>query len=261
MSGANLLRLVTNEWLQEVSSKIRLGYYAGVALLTVVYMTGSLALPVYREQYVASELYQSLADRFPGYDDLTLVRMALTDTLFPALLTILAALWPGSLTTMSLTEEKDKKTLECLLLAPTSEKEVLIAKSTAAALPAVAMTWLAYGTTVLAAAGLMSGEIAIHLLNPRLILVAFFSVPALAVLSALGGMVVSLSVVDSKTALGLGLLPGSIGFVCFVLVWLTNLTFSTTYVLIVTLLIAGMGVLMLGICVSLFDREKVTLGL
>jgi len=256
MSRANLLSLATNEWLKEASSKSRLAWNAGMVLMIFAYMIGALVFPIYKGNYMGSELLLALADRFPDSSELTLVRIAVVDIVFPALLPLPAALWPGTQTTMSLTGEKDKNTLECLLLIPVSEKELLLAKTAAAALPAVAVTWLAYGVTVLAAAGFMSTELTSYLLNSRLLMMAFLSVPVLAVMSAFGGIVVSVGVADSKTALSLGFLPGAVGAVCFGLVYLANITFSIMFVLLVTLLVAGLAVVMLGIAVSRFDRES-----
>jgi hypothetical protein len=254
----NLLKLTKNEWLQEVSSKSRLVWDAGAVVFVLAYVIRAFVY-VHTEDYASSPLLPVLVNRFPGYDELILARFAVADTVFPALMTLLAALWPGSRTTMSMTREKDKKTLECLLLIPVSKKEVLCAKVASAALPAVIVTWLVYGVTVFAAAGFMSTELGSYLLNSRLLTVALFSVPVLAVLSAFGGIVVSISVADSKTALSLGFLPGTVGTACFALVHLANITFSTMFVLLVTLLLAGLGVVMLGVAASRFDRERILL--
>jgi len=190
---------------------------------------------------------------------LVLVRIVVADKALPLILCSVGAILPCIWTTTSLTQEKENRSLESLLLLPASEKELLAGKVVPAALSAHISTLGVCLLTILGSGLLVSPELATYLLNARLVALCLLAAPALAVMSGLAGLTLSVTVTDSRTAVSLFWLPAGVGLAGFVLVSLTSVVLSLRIGFLETFVMLGVSAVLLGLALSLFDRERMLL--
>jgi ABC-2 type transport system permease protein len=119
---------------------------------------------------------------------------------FTLMFMILPAVIPGSIAAYSIVGEKTTRSLEPLLATPITIAELIIAKATAAAVPAIAATWLGFGI-YLAGVRLMASEIIFaHILDPMWFIAIFIVGPLLTLTPVAVAIIVSSRATDPRVA-------------------------------------------------------------
>jgi ABC-2 type transport system permease protein len=123
---------------------------------------------------------------------------------FLILFLMIPTIVPLTIAIYSVIGEKTGRTLEPLLATPISTGELLAAKSVAATIPAVLVTWLAYAIYLIAVMQFGSDAAARAVLSPRWILAMIIMVPLLTLLSVNLGVLISTRVNDMRVAQQIG---------------------------------------------------------
>jgi ABC-2 type transport system permease protein len=123
---------------------------------------------------------------------------------FLILFLIIPTVVPLTISIYSVIGEKTSRTLEPLLATPTGVGQLLVAKSMAAAIPAVLVTWIAYGAYLLAVTKLGSSAAQTAVLSPRWVVAMTLMVPLLTLLSVNIGVLISTRVNDVRVAQQIG---------------------------------------------------------
>ena len=125
-------------------------------------------------------------------------------TYFLILFMLIPTVVPLTIAIYSVIGEKSARTLEPLLAAPVRVSELLLAKSLASAIPAVLVTWLAYGIYLVSVSALGSAAAVRAVTAPRWILAIIIMVPLLTLLSVNLGILISTRVNDVRVAQQIG---------------------------------------------------------
>ena len=113
---------------------------------------------------------------------------------------LIPMMMPVYIAAYSIVGEKESKSLEPLLATPISVWELLLAKSSAAVIPSVILTWLAFGVFVGGGYFIMPEPVFLGMIRPVwLVGMALFS-PLLALLSVFSGMIISSRMNDPRAA-------------------------------------------------------------
>ncbi len=123
---------------------------------------------------------------------------------FLILFLMIPTIVPLTIAIYSVIGEKTARTLEPLLATPVSVGQLLTAKSVAAAIPAVLVTWIAYFVYLVAVAWLGSPAAARAVLSPRWVAAMLVMVPLLTLLSVNLGVLISTRVNDIRVAQQIG---------------------------------------------------------
>ncbi|MBI5879576.1 MAG: ABC transporter permease subunit [Chloroflexi bacterium] len=114
---------------------------------------------------------------------------------------ILPLMVPTSIATASIIGEKEVRSLEPLLATPVRTEELLLGKSIAAVVPAVASTWFAYAVFFIGARFVsLSDLVFAQLLSPIWLLAIIVLAPLLALLSVNLSVIISSRVNDARVA-------------------------------------------------------------
>jgi ABC-2 type transport system permease protein len=166
-------------------------------------------------------------------------------------------LLPTMVAAHSVIGEKQARTLEPLLATPLRTWELLVAKTIAAAGPAILIGWLSYAIAVGGVYVVSSWEVARFLLRPLWSVGQLALTPLLALLSTLIAVCVSSRVSDVRVAqgvAGVGVLP-LMAAAMTVIIGQTYLDVTFLVVCIGALLLIDLGLLRLA--VTLFQRETI----
>lgn len=107
---------------------------------------------------------------------------------------------PVYIAAYSIVGEKETRSLEPLLATPISVGELLVAKSLAAALPAVLATWLSFVVLASGAYFIMPGPVFEGLVRPVWLVGMLLLSPLLALLSVFSGIIASSRINDPRAA-------------------------------------------------------------
>lgn len=159
----------------------------------------------------------------------------------------------------SIVEEKISRSLEPLLATPVRTWELLMGKALAGFIPALIITWLCAGISLLVAAVVQWSHLYPYYLNPAWFLNLFLLTPSIALLSFLLGVIGSSRAKDFRNAQNMVLfiifpIFGIIALQVTGIVWFTPL--MTLYV---GLAICLIDILVLRIAVRLFQRESIVI--
>jgi len=125
-------------------------------------------------------------------------------TYFLILFMLIPTVVPLTIAIYSVIGEKAARTLEPLLATPVRVGELLLAKSLASAIPAVAVTWIAYAI-YLGSVSILGSPAAVRAVtSPRWILAIIVMVPLLTLLSVNLGILISTRVNDVRVAQQIG---------------------------------------------------------
>jgi ABC-2 type transport system permease protein len=120
---------------------------------------------------------------------------------FALLLLIMPLIIPNIIAAYSIVGEKTRRTLEPLLATPVSTWELLLGKSLAALLPALAITWLCAGVFIAGMALVtLTGRVFAAIVSPAWLLVLILCTPLLALIAIAAAVAVSARVNDPRTA-------------------------------------------------------------
>lgn len=211
------VRAIIKKDITAVTSSIQL--WLPMFLIPVIFslvMPCLLILPAYRYDITEKSLLELFAKLPPGELRETIQTLDSANKqmvyfsvhyLFAPFLLIIPLMAAGIIGAGSFAREKERKTMESLLLAPISAPDLFWAKILAAFLPAVALTFLSfllYGTVVnLAAYRLFDGLI---FPRPHWLLLLFWVSPALSLSAVFFNVFVSAKVRGFQEAYQLGVL-------------------------------------------------------
>jgi ABC-2 type transport system permease protein len=123
---------------------------------------------------------------------------------FLILFLLIPTVVPLTIAIYSVIGEKSARTLEPLLAAPVGVGDLLLAKSIASTIPAVIVTWLAYGIYLASVTALGSPAAVKAVTAPGWVLAMIFFVPLLTLLSVNLGILISTRVNDVRVAQQIG---------------------------------------------------------
>jgi ABC-2 type transport system permease protein len=205
-------------------------------------------------------------EALPGYSEIC-VEMELNEgeclqvymmDLFTLLFMILPVMIPVTIAAYSIVGEKTARSLEPLLATPITTVELILGKSLAAIIPAVAATWLGYLIYAIGMRILLSSDVVLgRLLDPLWLIAVFVVGPLLTVLAVCIAIMVSSRVTDPRVAeqlAGVIVLPlvlvltgQSIGF--FLL--------NRTMVVVAAAVIAVLDIGLVYLSIRTFERENI----
>jgi ABC-2 type transport system permease protein len=192
------------EWREARGNKL----LVGMTLLPPVVILGAGILAVWAAAlYPPSEqdvraLYAS-APAAAGLDPKEAVQGFIA-TYFLVLFMLIPTVVPLTIAIYSVIGEKAARTLEPLLATPVGVGELLLAKSVASTVPAVLVTWIAYGIYLAAVIAVGSSAAVRAVTAPRWVLAVVVMVPLLTALSVNLGILISTRVNDVRVAQQIG---------------------------------------------------------
>ncbi len=120
--------------------------------------------------------------------------------LFTLMFMIMPAAIPGSIAAYSIVGEKTTHSLEPLLATPITIAELIIAKATAAAVPAIAATWLGFGAYLVGVRLMASEIIFARILEPMWFIAIFVVGPLITLTPVAVAIIVSSRATDPRVA-------------------------------------------------------------
>jgi ABC-2 type transport system permease protein len=164
---------------------------------------------------------------------------------------------PLTIASYSIIGEKQLRTLESLLATPIRTWELLVAKSVAAAVPGVLVSWVSYAAFALIARLSVSAVVLRTVVGPTWLLAFLLVVPLFALLAVGTGVIASSRTNDPRAAQQLGaviILP--IAALLFAQVF-GFIQLDVRYVLLLAVGVALADIGLLWLAVRLFDRETI----
>lgn len=196
--------MVLHEWRESLGNRLLLGmtFLPPAAILAA----GILAIVAAAANPPSERDVQALYAAAPavrGLDPNEAVQGIIAQY-FLILFLMIPTIVPLTIAIYSVIGEKTGRTLEPLLATPIGTGELLAAKSIAATIPAVMVTWLAYAIYLAAVTQFGSDAAARAVLSPRWILAMILMVPLLTLLSVNLGVLISTRVNDMRVAQQIG---------------------------------------------------------
>lgn len=134
-----------------------------------------------------------------GLDDITCIQVY-TLTIYMLLFMILPVMIPVSISAYSIVGEKTTRSLEPLLATPITTGELLLGKTIAAMIPAVLVTWLAFGLFLTGSWFMVEPVVFERLLDPMWLIAIFVVGPLLALMAVNIAIMISSRVNDPRVA-------------------------------------------------------------
>lgn len=150
-----------------------------------------------------AEMYYRLAPDLARLAPGDVVQMMLVGQ-FLFLLLMVPIIVPMTIATFSIIGEKQSRSLEPLLATPIRTWELLLGKSLAATVPAIAATWISYGLLAAGMAVLASPVVFASTVSGMWLLAILIIAPLLALLGVNLGILISSRVNDTRVAQQLG---------------------------------------------------------
>jgi ABC-2 type transport system permease protein len=246
------------EWRDLLSNRLLLGAVVFPALIFAAIPTGLVAF-IQAHDLDPNQLdqIQQYIGNFPGVEAKTAAQAFIVLN-FMAYFLLIPAMVPMAIATQSVIGEKVARSLEPQLATPLEVPELLAGKALAAALPAIAATWVVYVLYGLVNGAIADTRLTTFVFSDVWLLAMATLVPLICLFSVLLGIVVSSRVGDPRTAQQIG------GFVVIPIIGVAvaqffggQPTFSMDQVLIGNLLVAGLIGLTMVIGSWAFDRESI----
>ncbi|MGH2450004.1 MAG: ABC transporter permease subunit [Candidatus Limnocylindria bacterium] len=202
--GAIVRAVCAREWREAMGNKL----LVGMTLLPplVILAVGIIAVAtaaIYPPSERDLRAIYAAAPAIAGLDPKEAVQ-GLIATYFLILFMLIPTVVPLTIAIYSVIGEKSARTLEPLLATPVGVGELLFAKSLASAVPAVLVTWIAYGIYLAAVIALGSRPAVQAVTAPSWLLAILFLVPLLTLLSVNLGILISTRVNDIRVAQQIG---------------------------------------------------------
>jgi ABC-2 type transport system permease protein len=170
---------------------------------------------------------------------------------------LIPMMMPVYIAAYSIVGEKETKSLEPLLATPISVWELLVAKSAAAVVPSVILTWMSFALLVIGGYFIMPGPVLQGLVRPVWLVGMALLSPLLALLSVFCGIIASSRLNDPRAAqqvTGIFVVP----IVALSMVVLMGKIFlSVALVITAAALTLALDCAVLYVAVRLFQRETI----
>ncbi|MGH2594240.1 MAG: ABC transporter permease subunit [Anaerolineae bacterium] len=251
--------LIDKEWAEVFKNKLVL---FTVGLLPLIFTALLLFQLAATRQIDPGEINDapgniSQACRRAGLSDAECAQIYLTNSLM-LLFLMMPLIIPGTIASYSIVGEKTTRSLEPLLATPTSTTEIVLGKGLAAALPAIAATWLSFGIFLLGARFLVaSDQVYAAIAQPMWLVAMALVVPLLTVLSVSIAMVISSRVNDPREAEQIGAVV-VIPLVALLLAQVFGLVaLNLAGMIVMSLILLAIDAAMVALGVKLFQRETI----
>lgn len=253
-----IITIISKEWSEVFKNKL--------VLFTVLFLP-LLFLIMPFATVIASEKFSSDggsgAGGIPGYDQIC-EGMAETDCmqiyfldLYALMFMILPIAIPTTIAAYSIVGEKQTRSLEPLLATPITTTELLSSKMLAAAIPAVAATWIGYLIYVIGMAFLLSADIASRLVDPLWIFAIFVVGPLLTLLAVCAAIMVSSRVSEPRVAEQLSALV-ILPVILVIVAQSTGLIFlDRQLILLIGFVVLVVDIILVYLAINLFERETI----
>jgi ABC-type Na+ efflux pump permease subunit len=171
---------------------------------------------------------------------------------------IIPAIIPGPIASYSIVGEKIEKSLEPLLVTPTTDGEILLGKSIAAFLPAIIATYASATIFMAGIDAVTQGKLGyLYFPNWEMAVILLLLAPLATMLSIELNVISSSKVSDVRTAGQLG----SLMFVPFIGIYLAGeigiITLDTNTLLIIAAVVAVLVLILFRISTATFQRDQI----
>jgi ABC-2 type transport system permease protein len=193
--------------------------------------------------------------KLPGLTTLQ-INQIIIGSMFRLYLLAQPLLIPAMIAAYSIVGEKNNRTLEPLLAAPVRTWQLLLAKSLSAMIPAVVVTWISGGVFIAEVALLSSPVVFAMVITPGWLVLLILTVPVIVLTPVAVSVMISSRVNDPRTASQVA----SLLFVIIVLAFTlfgSTLAFSPTMSLVITVILALIGMALLWGATRVFQREAI----
>lgn len=250
--------IIEKEWAEVFKNKLILFTVAFLPLVLLIVALAQLAAPEISSSDSAARMPVHLAQmcRQQGLAGGECLQQFIVGQ-FMLLFLMVPLTIPVTIAAHSIVGEKVARSLEPLLATPASTVEILLGKGLAAALPAVAATWLSFGVYMIVARFLASGPIYDYVTAPMWLVAMALIVPLLAVFSVNVTIMISSRVNDPRAAQQLGMLVmlPMLGLFLFQALGWGALSLRNMLVMCVALLLTDAAMVVAS--VRLFQRETI----
>jgi ABC-2 type transport system permease protein len=171
---------------------------------------------------------------------------------------IIPAVIPGPIASYSIVGEKIEKSLEPLLVTPTTDGEILLGKSIAAFLPAIIATYASATIFMAGIDAVTQGKLGyLYFPNSEMAVILLLLAPLATLLSIELNVISSSKVSDVRTAGQLG----SLMFIPFIGIYLAGeigiITLDTNTLLIIAAVVAVLVLVLFRISTATFQRDQI----
>jgi len=228
-------------------------------ILFVIFLVSRLVSP---DALAASPLGNGLAQLLATRPELAALPLGQQFQVYfylqlPLYLLLIPMMVANMLSTFSIIEEKQTRTLEPLLATPVRTSELLLGKALAGALPAVAMTWVSAALCLVGIVLIGPSSLPGFVLTPSWLVSLLLLAPLATLLSFLLGVIGSSRAADPKGAQNFALVEVLPLLALVAAQALGVLPLSPWALLAVSVGLALLDLLFLRLAVSLFRRESI----
>jgi len=253
--------IVAKEWAEVFKNRLVLFTVAFLPLILTAIPLITLGFTSGADQDIAELLESGQSDPFfaelcRGLSELECAQVY-TLNIFTLMFMILPVAIPVSIAAYSVVGEKTSRSLEPLLATPITTAELLLGKMIAAVVPAIVVTWLAFGIYVGGVWLLASVEMAGRVLQSHWLIAIFIVGPLLTLLSVSAALIVSSRVSDPRVAEQLSALV-ILPLVLLLVAQSTGLILlDRRAVIVMALVVALLDSALVYLSVRLFQRETI----
>lgn len=250
--------ILWKEWLELRNDWSILGGTLFPPLLMSLMPVGIVAMMAQMPDPDTAELGAAMVDPALAGMPMDQLGQALIGKQFGILLLMMPMLIPSIIASYSIVGEKARRTLEPILATPISTWELLIAKSLAAFIPAVGITWCC---AIIFVVGMrivsLTDRVFTTIVNPSWLLLLFLCAPILSLITIAAAVIVSSRVNDPRTAqqmAGVVVIPV---MVLFFGQMIGFLILNPVMVLGAAVVLLVLAVVLMQVAVEFFRRETI----
>lgn len=253
--------IIGKEWAEVFKNRLVLFTVIFLPLIMVALPLITTAVTNNLTEDIAAEEAESIPDDFFGEMCVGLSEIDCTNVymlnLYTLMLMILPVAIPVTIAAYSIVGEKTSRSLEPLLATPITTIELLLAKATAAVIPAILATWIGYAIYLIGIRFMVNDAVFARVVAAEWLIAIFIVSPLLTLLSVSLAMIISSRVTDPRVAEQLSalvILPlmmlvigQSVGFVLI----------DQRVIIIIGVVVALLDVFLIYLSVKLFQREVI----
>jgi ABC-2 type transport system permease protein len=256
MNGAKICAIVEKEIADARKNKMIVISMAMIPILLVAMVLGTAFFMLNSDDGMGEDEMSIIPAELQDMDPVHAFLMMMNDQyLFYFLL--IPMMIPVYIAAYSIIGEKETKSLEPLLATPISVWELLVAKSLAAVVPSVVLTWLSFIVLIVGGYFIMPEPVFLAMIRPVWIVGMALLSPLLALFSVFSGVIVSSRMNDPRAAqqvTGIFVVP----IIAFSLVVLAGKVFlSVPMVILAAAITLVLDCVVLYFAVKLFQRETI----
>ncbi len=256
MNGAKICAIVEKEIADARKNKMIVISMAMIPILLVAMVLGTAFFMLNSDDGMGEDEMSIIPAELQDMDPVHAFLMMMNDQyLFYFLL--IPMMMPVYIAAYSIIGEKETKSLEPLLATPISVWELLVAKSLAAVVPSVVLTWLSFIVLIVGGYFIMPEPVFLAMIRPVWIVGMALLSPLLALFSVFSGVIVSSRMNDPRAAqqvTGIFVVP----IIAFSLVVLAGEVFlSVPMVILAAAITLVLDCVVLYFAVKLFQRETI----